>query len=100
MKREIQVHVDCGEGFNYDYDIIQEESFTELKRSDDKAWTNPGEPIISCTEDMMEGEYTIKIDKQRIKLDYSQALEMLSLLLFLEGGSKIKMLESKIIKQI
>lgn len=100
MKREIQIHVDCGEGFNYEYDIIQEESFTELKRTDGRTWTNPGETIISCTEDMMKGEYTIVLHRQVIKLDYAEALEMLSLLLFLDDESKIKMLEPKIIKQI
>lgn len=84
----------------HDYNIVTDDtSLTELHRSGDSSWTRPGELVIRCVEDVMKGEYKIKInDRKLITLDYAEAHELFITLGFVQDMGKIEYRESKIIK--
>ena len=102
--RKITVHTNCSDidgALEHDYDIISDEdSLTEMYRSEDRSWTFPREKVVSCSEDVMKGDYKINVDGKKIKLDVAEAYELFILLGFLFPNDKIEYRESTVIKSI
>ena len=102
--RKITVHTNCSDidgALEHDYDIISDEdSLTEMYRSEDSSWTFPREKVVSCSEDVMKGDYKLNVDGKKIKLDVAEAYELFILLGFLFPNDKIEYRESTVIKSI
>jgi len=92
-KKELQVWIED----RLDYEISTNENNVYLVRSTNGEWINPGENACTLIDD---GEgLMIEIGDAEIFLGYHEALELLIVLLQ-KNDSKIKFVESKIIKTI
>jgi len=89
-----QIYQD-GKVDSYDYNIECGEDSFSLKRSNSSFWSNPGEEVGSIEDD---GEFiNIVLGKRKLKLDYSQAEQLLILLKIVYNG-KLEIRECKTIK--
>jgi hypothetical protein len=102
--KKISVHTNCSDidgDLSHDYDIISDGDYiTEMYRSADSSWTFPKEKVVSCSEDVMKGDYKINVDGKKIKLDIAEAYELFILLGFLFPNDKIEYREYTVIKSI
>lgn len=93
------------EGLSHEFDILTYEADEkgirhELRRSTSAEWTNPGELVVSVTEDVDDNTYTIEFDKKRkLKLDVAEIGELFAILGLMED-SKLEYRLSKPIKTI
>lgn len=98
--KEIQIWTEHNGDLNHDYDIQEikdiDNHFLFYSRS--PKWTEPGKRVGMITE---TGDgYIIKIDGVKvIKLDYSQAFELLSLLTYVTDTNVI-IKEAETIKKV
>jgi hypothetical protein len=98
---ELQVYVENNrsEDLEYDYDLIiggHEEDI--LKYSHHKDWTCGGETALKLTDDGNGIKFKFP-DKKVIELDYSEAREML-IMLMMHLDEKIEIRKSELIKTI
>lgn len=86
-----------GEVDRYDYDLVHYDDTTVLAYANNGSWSNPGDVCGSLVDD---GDgVKIKIDGQKIKIDYD-TLERLFILLSHHNVSKFQFIETKIVKEI
>lgn len=86
---------------SHDYDILTDGfSITEMHRSENSSWTNPGEKIITCSENIATGDHKINVNGKKIKLNTAEAYELFILLGILFKKDRIEYRESTVIKSI
>ena len=103
-KIEVYTNIDdmsSREVTKHEYDIVSDGILlTEMNRSHNSDWTNPGENVITCIENDVEGEYRIAFSdkKKKIVLNYAEAQELFILLGIIQDMGVTEYRESKVIK--
>lgn len=85
-----------GEVNSYDYDIVTNDDI-ELYRSSTTDWHNPGEHVATLHDN--GNGIRVDLGGKKIKLDYHEVVELLSLLIFYHQD-KIELRETTTIKSI
>lgn len=88
------------EATKHEYNILSDGTLTEMNRSHNRDWSNPGENVITCIENDREGEYRIAFSdkKKKITLDYAEAQELFILLGIIQDMGVTEYRKSKVIK--
>jgi hypothetical protein len=100
IMEDLQVYVQNNRDgeLDYDYDLIMGGAVDTLKYSDHKDWTCGGETALKLTDDGNGIKFKFP-DKKVIELDYSEAREML-VMLMMHMDEKIEIRKSELIKTI